>query len=171
MGDRLDPGEITRLLKIVPTTAYRKGEPYFVGKQAGTLVGKTGMWLFSTNRGIDSTDFYDHLNVIVALLALDHFEELLKEASNPRPRSSPIKVAPIPQFLLRGRLKSLHALLEQKSLEASISCFWHGTARAAPPAIPRLFSSLLKLVPIAIETDFDADDEGPTRASDMRVPA
>jgi hypothetical protein len=171
MGDLLDPNEITELLKIVPTMAYKKNEPYFVGKRTGTLKGKTGVWLFSTNRGIQSTNFYDHLNAVVALLALDHFEGLLKEASNPKPRSSHIKIAPLPQFLLRGRLKSLHALLEQKTLTASISCFWYGTPGAQPPSVHRLISSLLKLVPITIETDFDTDEDGPARGSDLRASA
>src|ERR1700683_4071373 len=110
MGDRLEPDEITNLLRIVPTVVYAKGERYFAGERTGTLIGKTGVWLFSTDRGIRSTNFSDHLNTLVAILALDHFEELLRDISNPKPKAP--KLAPLPQFLLRGRLKNLHWLLE-----------------------------------------------------------
>ncbi len=44
VGDRLDPDEVTEILKIRPNLAYAKGEKYDAGERAGPLMGKTGVW-------------------------------------------------------------------------------------------------------------------------------
>jgi hypothetical protein len=47
-GDDLAPDEVTKVLKIVRTTAYAKGEHYAAGSRSADLVGRTGVWFFST---------------------------------------------------------------------------------------------------------------------------
>ena len=47
-GDALDPDEVTRLMEIRPTHAYRKGEQYSTGRSQ--VVAQTGVWMFSTDR-------------------------------------------------------------------------------------------------------------------------
>jgi hypothetical protein len=164
VGDNLDPEEITRILRVYPTLAYAKGERYKAGDQAGKIKGKMGVWYLSTDKAIRSQKLSEHIMPLFAVLALDHFEEWLKEKSQAKYASSSVvaKRAAVPEFMLRGRLRHLSALLKRRSLTASLSCFWHGEVGAKPPAIPRLVSSLFKLVPISIETDFDTDEAEPT---------
>jgi hypothetical protein len=47
-GDDLAPDEVTRILKIVPTTAYAKRQHYAAWPRSQDLVGRTGVWFFST---------------------------------------------------------------------------------------------------------------------------
>jgi hypothetical protein len=137
VGDRLVPAEVTRILKIVPTRAYAKGETYKGGERTGDLVGKTGVWYFATDRIVASNDLADHLIFLANLLG----------------GSSPEAVP----------LTRLHALLKKKSLRAVVSCFWYGGAGAKPPVVPRAIVEFLRLLPAEIETDFDADEEPEAR--------
>jgi hypothetical protein len=57
-----------------------------------------------------------------------------------------------------GPLPRLQQLLRRRSLRVSVSCFWHGSAGAKKPSIPRSVTDLLKLIPAEIETDFDVDE-------------
>jgi hypothetical protein len=164
VGDKLDPSEITNLLHVNPTLAYARGERYRAGDQAGTLVGKTGVWYLSTDGVINSSKLSDHIFPLFAVLTLDHFEEWLKEKANPKPPSRIVQKRPqLSEFMLHGRLRALSLLLRRKSLKASLSCFWHGTRDAKPPAVPRLVSNIFKIVPIAIETDFATDEQEPAK--------
>jgi Domain of unknown function (DUF4279) len=170
-GDKLDPDELTTLFRITPTLAYAKGERYVAGPQAGTLVGRTGVWYLSTDTVICSPKLSDHIYAVFAVLALDQFEEWLKQKSKLKPASPKTarKQPPLPAFMLHGRLRQFSTLLKRKSLTASMSCFWHGGRDAKPPAVPRLVSQLFQIVPIAIETDFDID--GSSRPSRERLQA
>jgi hypothetical protein len=54
-----------------------------------------------------------------------------------------------------GRLKQT---LQKRDAKATISQFWHGEIGARHPSVPRFISSILSLVPIDIEQDFDTDE-------------
>jgi hypothetical protein len=135
-GDDLAPDEVTKILKIVPTTAYTKRQHYSGGSRSPDLVGRTGVWFFSTKGVVAGNQLADHLAFLARLL--------------------------LPGSGEAGPLPRLQLLLRRRSLRVSVSCFWHGPAGARKPSIPRSVSDLLKLVPAEIETDFDVD-ERPSR--------
>lgn len=130
-GDNLVPDQVTRILKLVPTTAYAKGETYAAGPRSPNLVGRTGVWFFSTDGVVASERLADHLAFIERTLAGQSRD-----------------LAPIP---------ALGQLLLRQRLHAVVTCFWQGTPGARRPTIPRSLSSLLRQVPAALETDFDND--------------
>jgi len=135
-GDDLVPNEITKIIKILPTKAYAKGEHYSSGPRSRDLIGRTGVWFFATNRVVAGNNLTDHLTFLTRL---------------PQPTSG--EAGPLPR---------LQQLLRRKSLRVSVSCFWHGPADARKPSIPRSVTDLLKLIPADIETEFDVD-ERPSR--------
>jgi hypothetical protein len=135
-GDNLVPDEITKIIKIVPTKAYAKGEHYSSGPRSLDLIGRTGVWYFATDGVVAGNNLTDHLAFLARLL--------LPGSGEP------------------GPLPRLQQLLGRRSLRVSVSCFWHGPADARRPSIPRSVTDLLKLIPADIETDFDVD-ERPSR--------
>jgi len=135
-GDDLAPDEVTKVLKIVPTTAYAKGEHYAAGARSPDLVGRTGVWFFSTKGVVAGNRLADHLAFLARLL--------------------------LPGSGEAGPLPRLQQLLQRRSLRVAVSCFWHGPTGARKPSIPRSVSDLLKLIPAEIETDFDVA-ERPSR--------
>jgi len=137
-GDSLDPDEVTRALRIVPTIAYRKGEKYFAGERTGELVGRTGVWCLSTEGIVASDNLHHHLSHVLGLL--------------------------IPGRQDIDPLLHLRAVLARRNdLRVLLSCFWHGRAGARRPAIPRSVTELLKLIPADIETDFATDSDESAR--------
>jgi hypothetical protein len=138
IGDALDPQQMTRILRVVPTVSYAKGEKYWGGERTGQLLGKTGLWLFSTDGIVASPNLNHHLAHIVSIFL-----------------PGPNDVAP---------LANLHALLaRQKGMRAEITCFWHGRFGAKRPSVQKTFSEFPKLVPADLELDFDTDSEEPKR--------
>jgi Domain of unknown function (DUF4279) len=135
-GDDLVPDEVTRILKIVPTTSYAKDMPYSTGSRSPDLIGRTGVWFFSTKGVVAGNQLNDHLAFLARLL--------------------------LPGSGEAGPLPRLQQLLRRKTLRVSLSCFWHGPAGTRKPSIPRSVTDLLKLIPAEIETDF-AVDERPSR--------
>lgn len=132
-GDELVPDEITKILKIVPTAAYSKGEHHSAGPRSPDLIGRTGVWFFSTKGVVAGAQIADHLAFLARLLL---------------PGSGEAGPLPHLQQLLRRRT----------TLRVSLSCFWHGPAGARKPSIPRSVTDLLKLIPAEMETDFDVDE-------------
>jgi Domain of unknown function (DUF4279) len=130
-GDDLVPDEVTRILKIVPTTSYAKGMPYSAGPRSHELIGRTGVWFFSTKGVVAGNQLNDHLAFLARLL--------------------------LPGSGEAGPLPRLQQLLRRRTLRVSLSCFWHGPAGTRKPSIPRSVTDLLKLIPAEIETDFDVD--------------
>ena len=128
-GDKLEPREISDVLGVVPTRAYRKGERYFAGPRTGGLTGRTGIWLLSTDNVVTGCDLDRHLAYLVKLI----FE------------SEP------------GRAAALRRLIAGRDLKAQVSCFWHGRAGAQAPTIPAPVVDAFKQLPAEIETDFDTD--------------
>ena len=164
MGDSLNPDEITQILKVVPSVAYRKGEPYSAGARTGTLSGKTGVWMISTerkpDRGIDSKDFADHLNAILAVFALDQLAALIEEHAKFRfPTLADLMpgIVPVPTPLLRGRLAQLQPALQQRGLSATLACYWYGVPGATPPSIPEWLLAVFRQIPISVEQNFDTE--------------
>jgi hypothetical protein len=153
VGDRLDPAEITQILRITPTLAYSKGQSYHAGQRSQNMVGRTGVWYLATDKVIQSTKLHDHLMPLFFVLALDQFEEWGKERARPQGR-----IKTTYHFRLMGRLAKLAGIIKRESLRATLTCFWHGAAGAKHPSIPRVMSAVLKDVPISIETDFDTDE-------------
>ena len=102
MGDDLNPEQVTRILRTVPSIAYAKGEQYKAGKNNITEhPGRTGLWLFSTDGIVASDNLHHHLFYILGILVPGRQD-----------------VAP---------LAHLHGLLTyQKGLQADVACFWHG---------------------------------------------
>jgi hypothetical protein len=131
-GDDLVPSEITKIIKILPTKAYAKGEHYSGGPRSPDLVGRTGVWFFATDGIVAGNNLTDHLAFLARLL--------LPGSGEP------------------GPLPRLQQIVQRKSLRVSVSCFWHGSADARKPTIPRSVTDLLKLIPAEIETDFDVDE-------------
>lgn len=135
-GDLLIPDQITRLLRIVPTLAYAKGEPYRRSPSAPPVTGRTGVWYFCTD------------GIVAGNRLPDHLVFLLRQ------------VIPDP-----AAAASLQALMRRKSLQAVVTAFWHGPVGARPPSIPRQVSDRLRQLPATIETDFDTDDEADRHAA------
>ncbi len=132
-GDRLVPEQVTRILKIVPTKTYAKGEHYSGGPRSPDLTGRTGVWYFCTDGIVASNRLGDHVEFL---------EHLLHGRNG--------SVAP---------LRALHLLMRREDLRATVTCFWHGTAEAKRPSIPRSVNATLKALPAALETDFDIDEQ------------
>jgi hypothetical protein len=138
-GDELVPGEVTKILKIVPTAAYAKGEHYSGGPRCPDLIGRTGVWYFSTKGVVAGNQLADHLAFLARLL--------------------------LPGSGEAGPLPRLQQLLRRKTLRVSLSCFWHGPAGARKPSVPRAVIDLLRLIPAEIETDFDVDERSSLSAA------
>jgi hypothetical protein len=96
-GDQLDPCEISSILGIAPSRAYRKGEEYFAGPRTRMVKGRTGIWLLSTDEVVKSSDFDRHISYPVGLI-FDHDAD---------------------------RAARLHQLIVDRGLNAHVSCFWH----------------------------------------------
>jgi hypothetical protein len=132
-GDRLVPDEVTSLLKIVPTTAYAKGQHYSGGPRSPDLVGQTGVWYFSTKGVVAGNHLADHLGFVARLL--------------------------LPGSGEAGPLPRLQQLMRRRLLRASVSCFWHGASGARKPTVPRAVNELLALPPADLVTDFETDEQ------------
>src|SRR4051794_9710713 len=73
-GSELNPGELTDVLGVAPSLAYRKGERYSDSPKrfaTGTAprIGRTGMWFFSTNGDVQEPNITMHLARIAFILA------------------------------------------------------------------------------------------------------
>jgi hypothetical protein len=121
---------VTRLVRIVPTLAYAKGETYSRGPRSSNLVGKTGVWLFSTQKLVASQRLIDHIEFLFRALVPD------------------------PTHLAR-----LHHLIERNSLTAVMTCYWYGRSAAKRPSLPRSVTDLLELLPASLETDFRTEGD------------
>ena len=127
-GDALDPDEISRVLDQQPTRAYREGGRYRPGPRSPEIIGKTGVWYFSTRRKIASNDLADHLDPVVRLI--------------------------LPFADAARRLRELHEIMERENLEAHVTCLWRGPPGAPEPTIPLGITSSLSRLPADIEVDF-----------------
>jgi hypothetical protein len=132
-GDQLVPEQVTQTLKVVPTTAYAKGEHYSGGPHSPELIGRTGVWYFCTDGIVAGNRLSDHLEFIERLL---------------QTRDGDI-----------GPLRALQRLMRRAALHAVVTCFWHGSPGAKRPSIPRSVSATFKALPADIETDFDLDEK------------
>jgi hypothetical protein len=110
-GDSLKPDEITNVLHVFPTVAYAKGMKYEAGARTGTLIGRTGVWLFSTRGIVASENLSQHLNYIARMLVPDANVEPLAKLRN--------------------------FLEKHKDCRADVSCFWHGNFGEKRPSVPK----------------------------------
>jgi len=127
-GDALDPDEISHIVNEKPTRAYRKGQKYRSGPYGPEVIGKTGVWYFSTRRKIFSKDLADHLSALERLIA---------------PFGDKDK-----------RLKELRAIMERENLQAHVTCFWRGSPGTPKPFISSAATAALRRLPADIKPDF-----------------
>jgi hypothetical protein len=139
-GDNLVPAQVTKLLGLRPTLAYAKGESYKRSPKSPELIGRTGIWYYSTDT-FQSSHLADHVKWLLSQIALDHPE----------------------------RRTQLKRLLEQNFLHAVMTFFWAGPAGAKPPDIPSKLIETLKSIPVDIEKDFDTDYEPPHKPIFIRA--
>jgi hypothetical protein len=131
MGDALDPGEITAIVGVPPTLAYRKGEVYRRSRDGSKEArGRTGLWLLSSKGHVSGADLRRHLSYLLDVLFPSGAD---------------------------GKLDRLRALMQAKDLAADVGCFWYGKKGAQPPAIPEEMRDAFARLPARIETDFDTD--------------
>ena len=135
-GDILVPDKVTKILKILPTKAYAKGERYSEGPRSQNLIGRTGVWYSCTDGIVPGNKLSDHLEFITRLL------HGLDGSTKP--------------------LQALQRLLRRHELDATVTCFSYGLAGAKQPSIPRSISALLRELPARIETDF-VEDQKPSQ--------
>ena len=128
-GDKLEPSEISDLLGVDATRAYRKGERYFAGPRTGIITGRTGIWLLSTDGAVTGSDLDQHISYLFKLIFEDDAD----------------------------RSARLHQLIADRGLKAHVSCFWHGKTGAHPPKIPTFAVEAFERLPAKIEIDFDTD--------------
>jgi hypothetical protein len=117
------------VLGVNPTLAYRKGE-VFNRSRGHEVRGRTGLWLLSSERHVNSSELSDHL-------------AYLKDVVTPADG--------------RDLIEPLRATLHEGNLEAEVSCFWYGEHKAQPPAIPEEIRTAFDQIGATIETDFDTD--------------
>lgn len=137
-GDALNPESITRILNARPTLAYRKGDYYTPRPNAKALIGRTGVWFYST-RPLQSASMTDHLLTIAHIVA-----------GSERPRDQVSRV--------RGTVS-------EAGLRVVASCFWHGQYGAMAPVIPEPFERIIREISGTVELDFATDDEPAGRGS------
>src|SRR5215475_12637048 len=111
-GDRLDPDQITAILRAAPTKSWRKGERYYAGERTGHLLGRTGTWFLATDDRITSPDLAQHLDLLTRLLSRRRRDE-------------------------REPLVQIQELMTRDQVKADVSCFWHGRAGEQPPVITK----------------------------------
>jgi hypothetical protein len=140
-GDALDPDEVTRVLRVNPTHAHRKGESYSTGRS--TIVPDTGVWLLSTERLSSSENFYFHLGLALQMLGL---------LPSNLPSSGDERLAVTARYLALSRF------LRERKLTATLSCFWHGAAGATKPTLPDILVEMFADIPIGLDIDFDRDE-------------
>src|SRR6266849_2635603 len=128
-GDRLQPGRITQLLRVEPTVAYRKGDVY-KRSRGHEVVGRTGLWLLSSEGHVSSNELHDHFAYLRAVIF---------------PTAGPDLVMP------------LQKVMREDGLTADISCFWYGEHGATPPVISEEIREAFAKIGATIETDFDTD--------------
>ncbi len=156
-GDDLVPSEVTEILKVAPTRAYGKGETY-VGKNTKRAVKyKTGIWLLSTDKIIESPSLLDHLRFLLQILVP------LRLIPGLSPLTSKLRVALAEQNT--QPIDQLRRLLRERSLHAVVTCFWHGSAGATPPKIPKDVLYTLRRLPADLERDFDTDRPRETKVA------
>jgi hypothetical protein len=148
-GDSLQPDAVTNLLRVAPTHAHRLGEQYTIGRS--TIVGKTGVWLFSTDSFALSSNLYDHVGLILAVLGLSRTPQI----------GLPIEEG---EYSLVTRFLRLQRFLKERSLTATLTLFWHGPQAAPYPKVPNGLVELFELIPIKVEVDFDKDEDAPRRS-------
>jgi hypothetical protein len=127
-GDDLDPREISAILPVAPTRAYRRGEEFVAGPHAGKLRGRTGIWFLATDELVPSDDLGDHLRFVHDLLYPEPTDE--------------------------RRITKLREIMGRAHSHAHLTCFWHGDPSEAAPQIPDRFKAAVEPLAADIETDF-----------------
>lgn len=139
------PDEVTDLLKVIPVHTHKKGQPYTTGRS--NIVPTTGIWLFSTDRITTSQNFYGHLKVALLLLGF-----------LPGGREDLADTSPMATLGTVANILRLKAFLAARDLTATMTFFWHGKPHTAYPGIPEELTTVLSLVPVHTEIDFDRDE-------------
>src|SRR5260370_37700539 len=107
-GDRLQPGRITQLLRVEPTVAYRKGDVY-KRSRGHEVVGRTGLWLLSSEGHVSSNELHDHFAYLRAVIFSSAGSDLVMP---------------------------LQRVMREAGLTAHISCLWYCEHGPTPPVLP-----------------------------------
>jgi hypothetical protein len=137
-GDALDPAVITRILNVRPTLAYRKGEYYTPRPNAKAVIGRTGVWYYST-RALQSLNIAHHLLTIAHIVVGSERQ--------------------------REQVSRVRDIVSGAGLRVVASCFWHGRYGAMAPVIPEPFERIIREINGTVELDFATDDEPAGRRS------
>ncbi|MCJ2070967.1 DUF4279 domain-containing protein [Methylobacterium sp. J-030] len=128
------------VLRVAPTLAYRKGEPYRLGKRGVEKIGETGYWLLNTKDRVRTSDLRDHAACIMNILG--HATACVKQDET------------------FDRLKSV---VGAAGLSTLVTLFWFGEAGAQPPAVDPHLEGLVHKLQGTIETDFATQGRDPER--------
>jgi hypothetical protein len=74
-GPRLDPHEVTKIIGLKPDLQYTKGEKYRRKPDRPALIGKTGLWYFSSDKFLGDRPLDAHVGLLWKLI-VSHREEL-----------------------------------------------------------------------------------------------
>jgi hypothetical protein len=165
VGDALDSDEISEALKQKPKRAYRKGETYRSGPRSPELIGKTGLWYFTTYRVPKPTPK-------VCSVSVDAIRLAIRKAISPRRRRAiPSKdlryhldeIICLTAPLADGdkRLRTLREIMERKILQAHVTCFWRSCPGVEKASIPSVATEAFARLGAGFETDFGTEDEPP----------
>jgi hypothetical protein len=66
LGDELDPEEVTKLLKVLPTECVRRGHPVRSLHGKREVRSRTGRWELSTQGSTNSTELEEHLVLLLS---------------------------------------------------------------------------------------------------------
>jgi hypothetical protein len=135
---------------IQPTLSYSKGEKYSRGPKGGELVGRTGMWFFSTREIVAGGDLDEHLLYLMLLLM-------------------PVGVHKGHAVPLVQKVDKLRKYIDAKDLEAAFTCFWHGRHGEKKPTIPKFMRWIAMMLSAEILTDYGTDSEEPKRRQVTRA--
>jgi hypothetical protein len=137
-GDDLDTAALSELLDVAPTLAYRKGEPFILGKRGLAKVGRTGYWLLNTKDRIGTPDPNAHAAFLETILT-----------------------GGIGRQDGEARFQNLRTLVETQGLSVLATLFWFGAAGANVPAVDPRFRKLIDDLQGEIETDFTVQSRDP----------
>jgi hypothetical protein len=138
-GDGLNPDEVSDVVRVEPTLAYRKGERYPIGAERDG-VGQTGVWMVSTEGRFPEHDLRPHLEAVAHLIAIDPKHPARDE-----------------------RVTTLRDMVERRGLTPVVTVFWHGPPGARLPTIQTWFKELVGRINGEVDEDFYRPDAEPTR--------
>lgn len=132
-GESLSPLAVSSFIGLRPTIAYAKGDPFVVGERKLQQQRRFGLWMFSTEHLVFSSNFSHHELALYLCL--------------------------LPPTLKRAT--SLRAFVERERLAMTVSLYWYGSIGSEMPQVSGALTDFVGVAGGTIETDFEietADD-------------